>query len=213
MSDETSFGRQTSRSLVTGVAFLSAIALFQLLDSKLRSAIGLFEIALSKKRHLCYHPSTVTANLLRFTSTSTDALRPIVLDLSGVPADPASDQQFPFHAAASPCAVEIGKFANPTPRIVGELLHEIEGQEVTRQVRTAILEVPEDMTDEEVECVNADHFNHVEERTPWEVEGTDGIYAEGFPTFVGLADDDAEPEVIVYRDDNGEFRVRGSDGC
>ena len=88
---------------------------------------------------------------------------------------------------------------------------EIEGQEVTRQVRTVILEVPEDMTDEEVECVNADHFNHVDERTSWEVEDTDGIYAEGFPTFIGLADNDAEPEVVVYRDDNGEFRVRGNE--
>lgn len=88
---------------------------------------------------------------------------------------------------------------------------EIEGREVVHHVRTVILEVPEDMTDKEVECVNADHFNHVEERVPWEVEESDGVYAEGFPTFIGLAQEDAEPDVIVVRDDNGEFRVRGNE--
>jgi hypothetical protein len=88
---------------------------------------------------------------------------------------------------------------------------EITGEEVIHYVRTVILEVPEDMLNEEVECINADHFEHVEERTPWDVEYSDGTYAEGFPTFVGLADDDAEPDVIVFRDDNGEFRVRGNE--
>ena len=88
---------------------------------------------------------------------------------------------------------------------------EIEGQEVVRHIRTVILEVPEDMTDEEVQCVNADHFNHVEERTDWEVEDSEGIWAEGFPTFIGLAEKDAEPDVIVLRDDSGEFRVRGNE--
>jgi hypothetical protein len=88
---------------------------------------------------------------------------------------------------------------------------DIQGQEVVRHVRTVILEVPEDMTDKEVECINADHFEQVEERTEWEVEESEGINAEGFPTFVGLADDDAEPDVIVFRDDNGEFRVRGNE--
>jgi hypothetical protein len=87
---------------------------------------------------------------------------------------------------------------------------EIEGQEVIRQVRRVIIEVPADMSDEEVECVNADHFNHVEERSDWEIEESEGIYAEGFPTVVAVADADAEPDVIVYRDGQGEFRVRGN---
>ena len=87
---------------------------------------------------------------------------------------------------------------------------EITGEEVVRHVRTVILEVPEDMTDKEVECVNAHHFQQVDERADWEVEESEGIYAEGFPTFIGLADD-AEPDVIVVRDDNGEFRVRGNE--
>ena len=88
---------------------------------------------------------------------------------------------------------------------------EIEGQEITRQVRTAILEVPEDMTDEEVECLSADHFNHVDERTSWEVVDSEGLYAEGFPTVIGLAADDADPDLIVYKNDNGEYRVRGQE--
>lgn len=88
---------------------------------------------------------------------------------------------------------------------------EIEGREVLRHVRTVILEVPEDMTDKEVECVNADHFNDLRERTEWEVEESEGICAEGFPEFIGLADDDAEPDVIVVRDDSGELRVHGNE--
>lgn len=85
---------------------------------------------------------------------------------------------------------------------------EIEGREVVSHVRTVILEVPEDMPNEEVECVNADHFNDLGELTEWEVDDFSGIDAEGFPTFIGLADNDAEPDVIVYRDDSGEYRVR-----
>lgn len=88
---------------------------------------------------------------------------------------------------------------------------EIEGREVVRHVRTVILEVPDDMLDDEVECVNADHFNQVEERTEWEVEDSTGISAEGFPAFLGLADEDAEPDLIVVKDDNGEFRVRANE--
>lgn len=85
---------------------------------------------------------------------------------------------------------------------------EIEGHETVRLLRKVVMEVPCDMSDDEAECVNADHFNRVDERTDWEVEDTDGILAEGFPTFIGLADNDAEPDVIVYRDDSGEYRVR-----
>ncbi|APZ93334.1 hypothetical protein [Fuerstiella marisgermanici] len=88
---------------------------------------------------------------------------------------------------------------------------DIQGQEEIRHIRSVIMEVPEDMLDEEVECVNADHFNQVEERSEWEVDDSSGIYAEGFPTLVGPAAPDAEPDLIVVRDDNGEFRVCGNE--
>jgi hypothetical protein len=88
---------------------------------------------------------------------------------------------------------------------------EIEAEEVVRHYRTVVLEVPDDMRDEEVECVNADHFNHVPEGSEWEIGESEGIYATGFPIFVGLAGDDAEPDVIVLRDESGEFRVRGNE--
>lgn len=93
---------------------------------------------------------------------------------------------------------------NKTRRVIVD----IQGQEEVRHIRSVIMEVPEDMLDEEVECVNADHFNHVDERSEWEVDESSGISAEGFPTFIGLADNDAEPDLIVYRDDGGEYRVR-----
>lgn len=84
---------------------------------------------------------------------------------------------------------------------------EIQGREVIEYYRTVILEVPEDMPDEEIGCVNADHFNQVAERTDWEPEDSTGIYAEGFPDDFGEAAEDAEPDVIVTRDENGEYRV------
>ncbi len=86
---------------------------------------------------------------------------------------------------------------------------EITGEEVICSVRKVILEVPEDMSNEDVECINADHFGQVEELTSWEILDSSGTYAEGSPTFIGLAGDDAEPELSVFRDDSGEFRVRG----
>jgi len=86
---------------------------------------------------------------------------------------------------------------------------EIIGEEVNRYVRTVILEVPEDMLNEEVERFDADHFGLVEELTSWEMFDSSGTCAEGTPTFVGLAGGDAKPELIVFRDDSGEFRVRG----
>ena len=89
-----------------------------------------------------------------------------------------------------------------------KVLMDIEGEELVRRIRQVVMEIPEDMSNEEAECVNADHFNNVEERTEWEVNDSSEIRAEGFPTFRELADTDAEPDLIVYRDDSGEYRVR-----
>lgn len=85
---------------------------------------------------------------------------------------------------------------------------EIQAEEVIRHYRTVVLEVPNDMLDEEIGCVNADHFNHVGDGSQWEIEESEGIYATGVPIYVGIASDDTEPDVIVYRDENGKYRVR-----
>ncbi len=82
---------------------------------------------------------------------------------------------------------------------------QIEGTEVIRHVRTVILEVPEDMTDKEVQCVNSGVFNDVDERSDWEVEESEGIWGEGGPTFIGPAAGDANPDVIVIRGEDGEL--------
>lgn len=85
---------------------------------------------------------------------------------------------------------------------------EIEGKEVVTYVRTVVAEVPDDMPDEEIECINADHFSRVEERTDWEVNDSEGVCAEGFPTVVGDAPDEAEPDLFVVRDEHGEYRIQ-----
>jgi len=84
---------------------------------------------------------------------------------------------------------------------------EIKGVETTTQYRTVYVEVPTEMPDEEIGCINADIFNHVTERTEWEVDDADGVCAEGFPEVLGPAPDGEQPDVIVTKDETGEFRA------
>ncbi|MDA9856586.1 hypothetical protein N9D23_00575 [Rubripirellula sp.] len=85
---------------------------------------------------------------------------------------------------------------------------EITGTETTTQYRTVYVEVPIEMSDEEIGCINADIFNGVQERTEWEIDDSDGVDAEGFPDVIGQAEDDIEPDVIVHIDESGEYRAR-----
>ena len=96
------------------------------------------------------------------------------------------------------------KKTNKTKKIIVEF----EGSEDVRHFRKAILEVPEDMGDGEIECIDADHFDEVPEQSSWEKDESFGIAAVGYPEFIGEAAEDAEPEAIVYRDEYGEYRVR-----
>lgn len=89
-----------------------------------------------------------------------------------------------------------------------KVMLDIEGKEVVTYVRTVVAEVPDDMPDEEIGCINADHFSRVEERTDWEVNDSEGVCAEGFPTVVGDAPDEAEPDLFVVRDEHGEYRIQ-----
>ena len=94
-----------------------------------------------------------------------------------------------------------------------KVIAEISGHELVEHYRQIVMEVPEDMTDREIECVNADRFNHVDEQTAWEMEESNGIVAVGYPELLDVAADDARPEVVVHRDDNGDYRVRPNVEC
>lgn len=85
---------------------------------------------------------------------------------------------------------------------------DITGEETIRHIRTVVMEVPVDMPEEEVESINADIFDYVEPNSEWEVEESYGISPTGSIDFVGPADKGAEPEVIVYRLDKGEYEVK-----
>ena len=81
----------------------------------------------------------------------------------------------------------------------------IEGQPQGYAHHNVVMEVPECMTNEEAECVNADHFRHVQ--SGWEIEESEEVCPQGFPDFVGVAEPNAQPDVIVIKDENGEYRV------
>jgi hypothetical protein len=85
---------------------------------------------------------------------------------------------------------------------------EIRGQELVYYIRSVVLEVPEDMTGEEVESIDADYLNEFEDRPAWEITDSDGLRIEGVPEVLGDVADNEKPDVIVYRDEAGEFRVR-----
>jgi hypothetical protein len=70
------------------------------------------------------------------------------------------------------------------------------------------IEVPIEMTDEEIGCIDADIFDYVWERSEWEVDDSDGVCAEGFPEVLGPAPEGEQPDVIVTKDETGEFRAK-----
>ena len=56
---------------------------------------------------------------------------------------------------------------------------EICGEETLRHSRRLCIEVPKEMTDEEIELMNADIFSEVAESTEWQIEESDGICPDG----------------------------------
>ncbi|WP_143549230.1 hypothetical protein [Rhodopirellula bahusiensis] len=78
---------------------------------------------------------------------------------------------------------------------------EICGDETTRHCRRLCIEVPAEMSNDEIELIDAEIFNDVAETTEWEAEESDGICADGHLYLVGPAKTDAEVELTISLDD------------
>ena len=84
---------------------------------------------------------------------------------------------------------------------------EIFGDETIRHLRRLCIEVPIEMSDEEIETMDASVFVEVAETTEWEIEYSDGIYPDGNPCVMGPAKTDAEAELTLDLDDLRRLRT------
>ena len=78
---------------------------------------------------------------------------------------------------------------------------EICGDETIRHLRRLCIEVPIEMSDEDIEMMDASVFAEAAETTEWEIEESDGIFPDGNPCVIGPAKADAEVELTLDFDD------------
>ncbi len=83
---------------------------------------------------------------------------------------------------------------------------EILAEETVHHLRTVCIEVPEEMTDEEIESLDVSIFNEGFETGEWQIEESDGIWPCGKPTIVGPAGPGAEIELTLESDDLTRIR-------
>lgn len=76
---------------------------------------------------------------------------------------------------------------------------EVTAREELTHVRTGVILVPEDMTDEEVKRHSAGVFDEVG-FDDWEVEDSTGIWTTGNLRVLGEAEPDAVPELTLERE-------------
>ena len=84
---------------------------------------------------------------------------------------------------------------------------EITGREIVTHIRRAIIEVPVEMTLEAMCQLETEDFDHLDQRTDWEADDSEGISSEGTAYFIGLAPAGAEPEAVVVGNDDCGYRV------
>lgn len=83
---------------------------------------------------------------------------------------------------------------------------EICGDETIRHCRQLCIEIPTEMSDDEIELIDAEIFADVAETTEWEAEESYGICPDGNPCVIGPADATAKIELTLGPDDLKRIR-------